>query len=133
ALPELQLVGAETRGRCFLNCGRSGETGARALAIQADSAFKQWKCFQFGCGKGGNLVSLCDLLKTGANAGGRPRGDRFKAIAADMKAMTEGGAPPAVGSPAIPKSAPAKAAETNVPLARSDDERARARTALERQ
>ena len=26
--------------------------------------------------EGGNLVSLCDLLKPGPNAGGRPRGDR---------------------------------------------------------
>src|SRR5687767_14013395 len=77
ALPELHRVGSETRTRCFLACGRTQETGDRVLAIQEGHPAKQWHCHQYGCGKGGNLVSLCDLLKPGASAGGRPRGDRF--------------------------------------------------------
>src|SRR5438105_3695685 len=72
-LPELKQVGAETRSRCFLNCGKSEETGDRALAIQTDHPARQWRCHQAGCGRGGNLLSLCDLLKPGDNAGGRPR------------------------------------------------------------
>src|SRR4051794_27377583 len=72
ALPELKQQGAETRSRCFLTCGRTGETGDRALAIQAETALKTWHCHQYGCGKGGNLVSLCDLMKPGPNAGGKP-------------------------------------------------------------
>jgi len=81
-LPELHRAGAETRTRCFLNCGRTQETGDRVLAIKIDDPAKTWHCHQYGCGKGGNLISLCDLMKPGPNAAGRPRGDRFKAIAA---------------------------------------------------
>src|SRR5262245_45232932 len=81
-LSDLHQVGSETRTRCFLTCGRTQETGDRALAIQTGDPAKKWKCHQYGCGKGGNLVSLCDLMKPGANAGGRPRGERFKEIAA---------------------------------------------------
>src|SRR4051794_34245803 len=102
-LPELRQVGGEIRSRCFLACGRQCETGDRALAIQTDHAAKQWVCHQQGCGKGGNLVSLCDLLKPGSNAGGRPRGQRFKEIAADLKAMAKGKTP-SEGAPAVPAS-----------------------------
>src|SRR5690242_8153586 len=87
ALPELKRVGSEVRTTCFLACGKAAATGDRALAIQAEDPLKKWTCHQAGCGKGGNLISLCDLLKPGASAGGRPRGERFKAIAADLKAM----------------------------------------------
>ncbi len=132
-LPELHKVGSETRVRCFLNCGKNQETGDRAMAIQHDHPAKQWHCHQYGCGKGGNLVSLCDLLKPGDPAGGRPRGERFKAIAADLRAMTTGERP-ADGprGPAAPSPAPAPAPPANVPLARSDNERARGLTELDR-
>lgn len=94
-LPEIRRVGSEIRVRCFLACGRPGDTGDRALAIQAEHPAKIWRCHQYGCGKGGNLVSLCDLLKPGAHADGKPRGERFKAIIADLLAMTGGEAPQA--------------------------------------
>src|SRR5438067_3235714 len=89
-LPELHRTGVETRMRCFLNCGKTQETGDRALAIQTGDPAKKWHCHQHGCGKGGNLVSLCDLLKPGAHASGKPRGERFKQIAADIAAMVAG-------------------------------------------
>jgi 5S rRNA maturation endonuclease (ribonuclease M5) len=126
-LPILNRVGAETRIACFLNCARSGETGDRAIAIQTDHPAKQWKCHHYGCGKGGNLVSLCDLLKPGPNMGGRPRGDRFKEIAADLRMMVDGVL--ASPTPAQPATAPASSRpeppKVNVPLAKSDNERAR--------
>ena len=125
-LPELRRVGAETRARCFLQCGRTTETGDRALAIQEGEPTTKWKCHQYGCDKGGNLVSLCDLLKPGANAGGKPRGERFKEIAKDMQRMVAGEVPEAslaVGAAAAP---PAWEVRENVPLARSDNERAAA-------
>lgn len=132
-LPELHRVGSETRTRCFLNCGRSAETGDRALAIQTGDPAKKWACHQYGCGKGGNLVSLCDLLKPGDTAGGRPRGERFKAIAADLKTMVEGSPAPAAGTPTpTPAAAPAAALKVNLPLARSENERARTLTELDR-
>ena len=69
-LPELKKVGSETRTACFLNCGKKGPTGDRVLAIQADHPAKQFHCHNYGCGKGGNLVSLCDLMKPGDSGGG---------------------------------------------------------------
>jgi 5S rRNA maturation endonuclease (ribonuclease M5) len=125
-LPELHRIGAETRTRCFLTCGRTCETGDRVLAIQTEHCAKQWHCHQYGCGKGGNLVSLCDLIKPGVNGGGRPRGDRFKEIAADLQAMV-GGATRAALQPERPAPAePAKEKpQVNVPLKDSDNERAR--------
>lgn len=125
-LPELHRVGNETRTRCFLNCGRTCETGDRVLAIQADHPAKQWHCHQYGCGKGGNLISLCDLMKPGPNMGGRPRGkERFGGIAADLQAMADGtlrGAPDQ--KPAVAAKAPAPV-KVNVPLKDSSNERAR--------
>lgn len=131
-LPELHKVGTETRARCFLQCGKSEETGDRALAIQHDHPAKQWHCHQYGCGKGGNLVSLCDLLKPGESAGGRPRGERFKEIARDLLAMTKGEkpAPGAAPTPAA-KAAPAQEPRLNVPLKESANERARGLTELD--
>lgn len=126
-LPELKRVGSETRTRCFLACGRTGETGDRALAIQEGDPAKKWHCHQYGCGKGGNLVSLCDLMKPGATAGGRPRGDRFKEIAADLQAMVNGSPAPEAKPASVPTQ-PALAPESkvNLPLAQSANERARA-------
>ncbi len=123
ALPHLKKVGAETRTACFLNCGKQTPTGDRALAIQADDPAKKWHCHQYGCGKGGNLVSLCDLMKPGTNAAGRPRGERFKEIAKDLQAITEGEAP--TQSP-VPTTPPVPAApKLNIALEDSENERAR--------
>lgn len=130
-LPELKRLGDETRASCFLACGRSEETGPRALAIQTESPTKPWACHQYGCGKSGNLVGLCDLLKQGPNAGGRPRGERFKAIAADLLAIVEG-LPPVEQTPP-PVKQPAKREERNVPLHESDNERARELLTLDAQ
>ena len=129
-LPELKKVGSETRTACFLNCGKQTPTGDRAMAIQADDPAKKWHCHNYGCGKGGNLVSLCDLLKPGTNAGGKPRGERFKEIAKDLQAMTEGQTPthaPASAPPPVPA-----ALKVNVPLKDSDNERARGLTDLDK-
>lgn len=129
-IPEIHRVGNEIRMRCFLNCGRGGETGNRALAIQAEHPAKIWRCHQYGCGKGGNLISLCDFLKTGPHVDGKPRGERFKAIIADMLAMTRGESSqlsPAQNkqSPSEPVPSPKQESRTNVPLTQSDNERAR--------
>jgi hypothetical protein len=122
SLPELKKVGTETRTACFLNCGKKSPTGDRAVAIQAEHPSRQWHCHAGGCGKGGNLVSLCDLMKPGANAGGRPRGERFKDIAKDLKAMAEGQSRSTTTS-ATPLLAPAP--KLNLPLKDSENERAR--------
>ncbi len=126
-LPEIRQVGDEIRMRCVLACGRSEETGDRAIAIQANHPVKPWKCHVYGCQKGGNLVGLCDLMKPGASSGGRPRGQRFKEIAADLQAMVTGDAPPTrtddKAAAAAPKSPPKP--PVNVPLALSENERAR--------
>lgn len=131
-LPDLQRIGGETRSRCFLNCGKTAETGERALAIQTGHPAKTFKCHQYSCGKSGNLVSLCDLMKSGDSAGGRPRGQRFKDIAADLLAMASG-VPPTHPQPAQPVVPPAPALPAvNVPLAQSPNERARPLVDLDR-
>ena len=122
-LPELHQVGEEIRTRCFLNCG-CDQTGDRALAIKADHPAKQWKCHHYGCGRGGNLISLCDLIKPGQHMDGRPRGERFKAIVADFQEML-GGVVFAGVTPAQPAKKETKPRE-NVPLKDSANERARA-------
>lgn len=136
-LPAIRRVGEEIRTRCFLNCGREQETGDRALAINTAHPSKQWRCHQYGCGKGGNLISLCDYLKPGSHMDGRPRGERFKEIARDLQAIVEGTPPPATTptQPALShteSSKPSATLQRNVPLARSDNERARALVDLDR-
>jgi 5S rRNA maturation endonuclease (ribonuclease M5) len=133
SLPELKKIGAETRTACFLNCGKDKATGDRALAIQTEDPAKKFRCHQYGCQKGGNLVSLCDLMKPGPNAGGRPRADRFKEIAKDLQAMASGEAGTAAPSilPATP-ALPTPHRKVNVPLKESDNERARGLIDLDR-
>ena len=132
-LPQLHAAGSETRARCFLTCGKTHDTGDRALAIQADHPAKQWHCHQYGCGKSGNLVSLCDLMKPGTSAGGKPRGERFKAIAADIAAMVGGltrgeSLVPATPTPSVKP----PEVKLNVTLKDSENLRARGLTELDR-
>ena len=113
--------------RCFLNCGRHGETGDRAIAVQPDHPSKIWRCHEAGCGRGGNLVSLCDLMKPGKHAGGKPRGERFKAILRDLQAMAAGSPPPPSAVPveeAVVKTPAVARHRANPPLAQSENERA---------
>src|SRR5947208_248958 len=126
-LPELHRTGAETRMRCFLNCGKTKETGDRVLAIQEGDPASRWHCHEYGCGKGGNLVGLCDLMKGGPDAGGKPRGERFKAIAKDLQAIVGGQERDARPAPSPPAAMPAASEEpnVNVPLSSSPNERAR--------
>jgi hypothetical protein len=139
SLPEMRRIGDEVRMRCFLACGRTEETGDRALAVQVDNPVKPWACHVYQCKKSGNLIGLCDLMAPGANGGGRPRGPRFKQIAADVAAMARGerhSPPPtaaaAAPSASVPQPAEAKP-ERNVPLADSDNERARELVTLDQQ
>jgi 5S rRNA maturation endonuclease (ribonuclease M5) len=129
-LPELKRLGDETRARCFLACGRTQETGDRALAIQTDHPGKQWQCHEYGCGKNGNLLGLMDLLKPGDNMGGRPRGSRFKELAADLQAIVAG-LPPAEQAAPIPVPAARHEPRRNAPLSASDNERARGLVTLD--
>ena len=81
---ELREIGAEIRARCFLNCGKDAPTGDRALAIRSDGV-KRWHCHEYECGKGGNLIGLCNYLAEGVPDDGQPRGLRFKQILLDLK------------------------------------------------
>ncbi len=124
-LPELHRIGAETRTKCFLNCGRGEETGPRVLAIQEGDPVGKWHCHQYGCGKGGNKISLCDLMKPGQAMNGRPKGERFKAIASDLQTMANGTVANApIAAPLAKTTAPVESA-VNIPLKDSDNERAR--------
>ncbi|MCH7688046.1 MAG: hypothetical protein IH899_15435, partial [Planctomycetes bacterium] len=89
----------ELRMQCVFNCGKAEPTGDRALAIELDGV-KRWKCHQYhdgeACGRSGNLVGLCDLLKSGSNCEGKPRGQRFKDIVQDLQAIAGGTPSPAI-------------------------------------
>jgi hypothetical protein len=137
-LPELRRVGNETRTKCFLACGRSGETGDRTLAIQESDPSKRWACHHYGCSvRGGNLVSLCDLMKDGPSMNGRPRGERFKEIARDLAAMANGESPGIHPSETSTSRSPlaeqSEETPSNVPLAESSNERARSLVSLDEQ
>jgi 5S rRNA maturation endonuclease (ribonuclease M5) len=72
-------------------------------------------------------------MKPGANAGGKPKGDRFKDIRDDLKAMVEGRSGPEGGVvPATQPAKPVPEVKVNVPLKDSENERARALTELDR-
>ena len=74
------------------------------VAIQTDHPAKKCHCHAYGCQKSGNMISLCDVMKPGANGGGRPRGERFKEIAGDLKAMAEGPGMVSSAAPSVPAS-----------------------------
>lgn len=130
---ELHRVGQHIRSACFLNCQKSDPTGKRALAIEAEGLHR-FRCHQYGCGKAGNLVGLIDLVKPGAHQEGRPRGERFRAIAEDLLRMGQGelSATPAP-APAPPSTPTKKEPERDLPLAESPDERVRALVQLPEQ
>ncbi len=134
-LPELKRAGDEVRLRCFLACGRTDETGDRAIAIRADSPTKTWHCHNYGCGKGGNLLGLMDLMKPGTSAGGRPRGERFKELASDLASIVSGGVANE-SNPASPQTQSQRTASEpsrNSLLAESDNPRARELLTLDEQ
>lgn len=127
-LPEVQQVGREVRTACFLDCGKTEETGSRAVAVRDVSDNIRWRCHQYGCGKGGNLATLCGYLRFGSDLQAPLRGEQFRRVRDDLRAM--------VGGATRVTAAAAKQQETkrvedlaptiNVPLAQSDNERARA-------
>jgi len=124
----IHRVGDEIRTRCFLNCSKTEPTGDRALAIKIDDDAKRWCCHRYDCEhkRGGNLVGLIDLVKPGEHMGGRPRGERFKAILSDLKEIV--GGTPLSHTPATPTQPEPRESETakvNVPLEDSPNERAR--------
>ena len=133
-LPEMVNVGQECRSKCFLNCGQAHETGDRAIAIKEGDENKRWKCHHYGCQMGGDLISMCDLLKPGAHMDGRPKGDRFKDILRDLQQIVHGHDPiePASQRERDSSSGPEQPS-TNAPLEDSDDERVRALVDLHEQ
>jgi len=90
ALPEMQRVGSEVRMRCFLKLWAKGRDWAAGAGDPGRPSGEDMAVFEAGCGRGGNLVSLCDLMKPGEHAEGKPRGERFKAILKDLQAMAAG-------------------------------------------
>jgi 5S rRNA maturation endonuclease (ribonuclease M5) len=101
------------------------------LSIKVDDDAKRWCCHRYECEhrQGGNLVGLVDLVKPGEHMNGRPRGDRFKAILADLQQIACGTplSPQAAATSTVAKPpAAAAAVKANVPLAESENERARA-------
>lgn len=129
----LERVGKDIRTQCFLNCGKTEETGNRAIAIDSQSEVKRWRCHQYGCGKGGNLVTMCDLMKPGENFGGKqPKGNRFIELREDLRQMAGGVLSESAGeSKPEPIEVVAEQPLLNVPLAEHPNEQARKVTNLD--
>jgi hypothetical protein len=124
SLPELHRLGSEVRTACFLACGKAQATGPRALAIKADTDDKHWKCHQYGCPHGGDIIEMCALMKFGEP---KPRGDNFKAILQDLQAIIGGETFGEVSAKTATPTQPKKneLPPVNAPLKQSDNERAR--------
>ncbi|QDT43468.1 hypothetical protein Pan241w_35690 [Gimesia alba] len=122
----LQQIGKDIRTRCFLNCGKCEETGNRAIAIDSNSPVKRWRCHQYGCGKGGNLVTMCDLMKPGTNYGGKsPKRERFIEIREDLRRIIGGSSTETTEKETPSEVQPAEEPLVNVPLVNHPNERAR--------
>ncbi len=127
-LDNIHRVGDEIRTRCFLSCSKTEPTGDRTLAIKVDDPAKKFCCHRYECEhrRGGNLVGLIDLVKPGQHMDGRPRGERFKAILADLQQIAGGAARlPETVAPSRPTK-PNEPEKVNVPLEENPNERVRA-------
>ncbi len=104
----------------------SAATVDRALAIRTDGV-KRWHCHEYGCGKGGNLIGLCNYLREGVPDDGQPRGARFKQILLDLKAMAGGEILKTTNAATTEQITPPPPEEpvANLPLKDSENERAR--------
>lgn len=123
-LPPMATNSRETRMACpFPHCGKQAPTGAKAISIQQDTRGFLWRCFHYGCSHGGNDVSFADLLRDTAGDG-KPRRDRFKQIVADYVEMA-GGVEQRASIRPTPTSSEASVCRVNIPLAESDNEKAR--------
>ncbi|MCA9249124.1 MAG: hypothetical protein KDA42_18505 [Planctomycetales bacterium] len=131
--------GGEGRIRCPV-AACEGRNDERSVSINLDDPFGPWKCFRgaYGCGASGNKLMLMYAMKHGEMPpGGKLTGAKFREIALDLAAIDGCEASQemasetrrersvaAVDNPRTNSEAPLKL-KPNVPLAESDNERAR--------
>ena len=89
-LPEIRRIGNEVRCAVLSTAAGKMKPGIGLWRFSRIIRRRSGCCHEAGCGRGGNLVSLCDLMKPGEHAQGKPRGERFKAILRDLQAMAAG-------------------------------------------
>ncbi len=129
---QLERTTGEVRTRCFLNCGKTEETGDRAFAIDLDR--KRFRCHHYGCTAGGGLLDLMFRMKHGHEpSGGKLRGEQFKEIVSDLQAIADGAEPLPTAAQQQQEPVPAKAKEVmaNIPLKDAENEAARSLVALD--
>jgi 5S rRNA maturation endonuclease (ribonuclease M5) len=129
---QLERTSGEVRTKCFLlNCGKTAETGDRAMAIDLDR--KRFRCHHYGCTVGGGLLDLMFRLKHGREpSGGKLRGDEFKEIVADLQAIVGGEEPVQqsnTGEETPTSNEPAEY-HVNIPLKDAENEHVRALASL---
>ncbi len=128
---QLERTTGEVRTRCFLNCGKTEETGDRAMAIDLDR--KRFRCHHYGCTAGGGLLDLMFRMKHGREpTGGKLRGEEFKDIVGDLQAIADGAAPLSAAAQQQ-EQVPVKVKEVtaNIPLKDAENEAARNLVALD--
>jgi hypothetical protein len=123
---EVRGSGSEVRLDCPFHCpGDHG--GKREISVNTDNPQKVFQCHAYQCGFRGNLLTLMHGWLTGQKpTGGKLKGaefNRVKQVLAGKESpptKTLGAAAPAGDAPEKPSKAAA-----NLPLAESDNERAR--------
>ena len=128
-LPSIKENGDELRMPCpFPGCP-AVDNCSQTISIKSEARGFVWKCFRYGCGKGGNDVAFNDLIRD--NLGdGHPRGARFKENLRDYQQLAAGESRQAITStqqPSALRSEPIRDDEDaeNIPLQQSDNENAR--------
>ena len=119
--------GPEVRIDCPFNCpGDHG--GKREVSVNTENPQKVFRCHAYQCGFRGNLLTLMHGWLTGQQpTGGRLKGDEFNRVKRVLVGQTTPAPRPSAASqPTAPHpDAPSTEPPRNVPLAESDNERAR--------
>ncbi len=120
----LNVVGSGTQVRldCPFDCG--GEhAGKRELSVDTSNPQKVFACHAYGCKVRGNLLTLMHGWLTGTQPmGGKLKGEEFKRV---REVLSGGEAVADQGSAASESPTPKKDEPRNLPLALSDNEKAR--------
>jgi hypothetical protein len=116
--------GVEVRIDCLFRCP-GDHRGKREISVNTENPQKVFCCHSYGCQVRGNLLTLMHGWLTGQRpAGDRLKGDEFNRVKQVLAGHVVPPAPTARGTTPAPAAA-SNSTERNLPLAESDNEKAR--------
>lgn len=118
-------TGRQVRLDCPFNC-EGDHAGKRELSVDTGNPQKVFACHAYGCQMRGNLLTLMHGWLTGKRpTGDKLKGDEFKRV----RAVLLGDSPTSAAVPSVPVEGTTSNKQTpaprNVPLAQSENEKAR--------